>query len=131
MAVVVAWAAVFPAIGSWAADRKEKPKPAVVDIQNLKAALDGSKINIDGVVHNSGERPIEQLVLSFHFFDTDHKPVTTLKLEVQEEEIGSGEDAEIHAASNEPPRAVSLEVTAAERGERNLKVLHPGPYPID
>jgi hypothetical protein len=119
------------AIGANAADKKQKPKPAVVEIQGLKVAVDGSKINIDGTVRNSGERTIERLVLSFHFFDTEHKPVTTLKLEIDDETIDPGEDTEIHAAANEPPRAVSMEVTAADRSEKDLKVVNPGPYRIE
>jgi hypothetical protein len=118
-------------LGAPAADKKQKPKPAVVEIQGLKVTLDGSKISIDGAVHNSGERTIEKLVLSFHFYDTEHKPLTTLKLAFDEDTIEPGEDAEIHAAAYEPPRAVSMEVTAADRGEKDLKVVNPGPYPIE
>jgi hypothetical protein len=82
-------------------------------------------------VHNSGERTIENLVLSFHFFDTDHQPVTTLNLDVDDESIDPDEDAEIHAAANEPPRAISLEVTASAHGEKELTVINPGPYQIE
>jgi len=114
-----------------AADKKQKPKPAVVEIQNLKVTLDGRKINLEGLVHNSGERTIEKLVLSFHFFDTEHKPVSTLKLDIDDETIDPGEDTEIHAQAYEPPRAVSMEVTAADRGEKDLKVVNPGPYAIE
>jgi hypothetical protein len=113
------------------AGKKQKPKPAVVELEGLKVTLDASKIHIDGAVHNSGERTIEKLVLSFHFLDTEHQPVTTLKLEIEDETIDPGEDAEIHAEANEPPRAVSMEVTAADRGEKDLKVLNPGPYRIE
>jgi hypothetical protein len=112
-----------------AADKKQKP--AVVELQGLKVAIEGSQINIDGTVHNSGERTIEKLVLSFHFFDTDHQAISTLKMEVDEETIHAGDDAEIHAAAHEPPRAVSLEVTASARGEKDLKVINPGPYQIE
>ena len=118
-------------IGAQAADKKQKPKPAIVELQNLKVALHGSEIDIDGSLRNSGERTIEKLVLSFHFFDTEHQPVSTLKMEVDEETIDPGEDTEIHAAANEPPRAVSMEVTAADRGERDLKVINAGPYRIE
>src|SRR5258708_144137 len=110
--------AMLLVIAGMAADKKQKPKPAVVELQGLKVAVDGSKINIDGIAHNSGERTIEKLVLSFHFFDTEHKPLTILKLEMDDETIDPDEDAEIHAAAYEPPRAVSMEVTAADRGEK-------------
>jgi hypothetical protein len=113
------------------ADKKQKTKPAVVEIQGLKVTLEGTKINIDGALHNAGERTIEKLVLSFHFFDTEHKPVTVLRLEIDDETIDPEEDAEIHAAANEPPRAISVEITAADRGERDLKVVNPGPYQIE
>ena len=113
------------------AEKKPKPKPAVVELQDLKVTLEGTRINIDGAVHNRGERAIEKLVLSFHFFDTEHKPVTTLKLEVDEATLAPDDDAEIHAAANEPPRAVSVEVTAEDHGEKDLKVVNPGPYSIE
>jgi len=113
------------------ADKKQKPKPALVELQGFKVAIDGKQLNIDGTVHNRGERTIEKLVLSFHFLDTDHQPVSTLKLDVDDETIDPGEDAEIHAAAHEPPRAVSVEVTAADRGEKDLKVVNPGPFPIE
>jgi len=114
-----------------AADKKRKIKPAVVELQELKVSLAGSQVNIDGTVHNSGERAIEKLVLSFTFFDTAHEPVSTLKMDVDEQTIEPGDDAEIHAAAHEPARSVSVEVTAADRGERDLKVINPGPYQIE
>jgi hypothetical protein len=129
--VVLAAGVVLFALGAEAADKKQKPKPAVVEMQGLKVTVDGAKVDIDGTLHNSGERTIERLVLSFHFFDTDHSPVTTLKLELDDETIDPGEDSEIHAAAKEPPRAVSMEVTAADRGEKDLKVINPGPYRIE
>ena len=124
--VALLCAAVAPA-----ADKKQKPKPAVVELRGLKVTIDGAQVNIDGSVHNSGERTIEKLVLSFHFFDTGHQPVTTLRMEVDDETIDPGEDAEIHAAAHEPARAISVEVTAADRGEKDLKVVNPGPYRIE
>ena len=127
-ALAVAFALLCAAV---AADKKQKSKPAVVELQAFKVVLGGSQIDIDGTVHNSGERTIEKLVLSFHFFDTQHQPVSTLKLEVDDETIDPGEDAGRHAAEHQPPRAVSLEVTASGRGEKELKVINPGPYQIE
>lgn len=110
---------------------KEKPKPAKVELKDFKVLVDGPHVNIDGVVHNSGERTIENLVLAFHFFDSDHQPVTTLKLDVEDESIDPGEEAEIHAAANEPPRSITVEVTASAHGEKELTVVNPGPYRIE
>src|SRR5882724_427341 len=90
---VVAWITVLVAAAAGAADKK-KPKPAVVEMQGLKVTVDGSKINIDGAVHNSGERTIEKLVLSFHFFDTEHNPVSTLKLDIDDATIDPGDENE-------------------------------------
>jgi len=113
------------------ADKKQKPKPAKVELKGFKVTIEGRTVNLDGSLLNSGERTIEKLVLSFHFFDTEHKPVSTLQLEIDNEEIDPGEETEIHAAAKEPPRAVSVEITAADRGEKDLKVVNPGPYPIE
>jgi hypothetical protein len=110
---------------------KDKPKPAKVELKDFKVAVDGSHVNIDGIVHNAGERTIENLVLYFHFLDSDHQPVTTLRLDVDDESIDPDEDAEIHAAANEPPRSVSVNVTASAHGEKELTVVNPGPYQIE
>src|SRR5271166_3849858 len=117
---------VLCALATVSADKKQKAKPAVVELQDLKVVIEGQQLNIDGTVHNRGERTIEKLVLAFHFFDTDHQPVSTLKLDVDDETIDPGEDAGIHAAAHEPQRAISVEVTAADRGEKDLKVINPG-----
>lgn len=114
-----------------AADKKEKPKPAKIELQEFKVAVEGSHVNIDGTIHNSSDRTIQNLVLSFHFFDSEHQPVSTLKMDVDEETIHAGDDAEIHAAANEPPRSVTVEVTASAHGERELTVINPGPYQIE
>jgi hypothetical protein len=119
------------ALAALAADKKQKGKPAVVELQDFKVVIEGKQLSIDGTVHNRGERTIEKLVLSFHFFDTDHQAVSTLKLDVDDDTIDPGEDTEIHAAAHEPPRAISVEVTAADRGEKDLKVINPGPYQIE
>ncbi len=124
-------AALLFAAASPAADKKEKPKPAKVELQGLKITVNGSHVSIDGALHNSGDKTIQRLVLAFHFFDSEHQPVTTLKMEVDEETIHPGDDAEIHAEANEPPRSISLEVTASARGEKELTVVNPGPYPIE
>ncbi len=128
---LAAVAIVCFALTATAADKKQKPKPAVVEIKGLKVTLDGNKINIDGTVRNAGERVIERLVLSFHFYTTDHQPLTTLKLELDEDTIDPAEDTEIHAQAYEPPRAVSMEITAADHGEKDLKVVNAGPYRIE
>jgi hypothetical protein len=113
------------------ADKKPKVKHAVVEIQELKVTVDGPHVNIDGKLRNAGERQIEKLVLSFHFFDPDHKPVTTLHMDVDPDTLDPDDDTEIHAAANTPPRAVSVEVTAEDRGEHELTVVKAGPYLID
>lgn len=121
--------AAFFAIAVWGA--KDKPQPAKVEIKGFKVAVDGSHVNLDGTIRNSGDHVIRNLVLSFHFFDSDHQPVTTLKLDVEEESIEPDEEAEIHAAANEPPRSISVEVTASAKGEKELHVINPGPYQIE
>lgn len=123
------FAAALFAIALWGS--KDKPKPAKVEIKDFKVVVDGPHVNLDGTIRNSGDHVIRNLVLAFHFFDSDHQPVTTLKLGVDEEAIEPDEEAEIHAAANEPPRSVSVEVTASAKGEKDLNVVNPGPYQIE
>lgn len=120
---------MFAALFAEAASKTSKG--GAIEIESMKVAVDGSKLLIDGQIKNAGERPLEKIVLAFHFFDTGHNPVSTLRLEVEEAKIEPGDEAAVHAGANEPPRSVSVEITASDHGERDIKVLKPGPYPIE
>jgi len=49
-------AVLLCAVATLAADKKQKAKPAVVELQDFKVVIEGKQLNIDGTVHNRGER---------------------------------------------------------------------------
>ncbi|MDQ6706155.1 MAG: hypothetical protein M3Z85_09320 [Acidobacteriota bacterium] len=114
------------------ADKKpKKPKPPDIEMLEVSAKRSEGLISIDSKVRNVGEKPIRGLTVIFEFFGPGHVPITTQKATVEEETLDKGEEAMIRAQLNDPVRAVSLEISAVDEPGHDLKVVKPGPYPIE
>lgn len=118
---------------STAADKKrnQPPKPAEIEIVEITARRGEGRVSLDGRVKNSGERPAPGVVLFFDFMAPGRQVITTKRGNLEIEVLEPGEEAEFHVYAPEPPRAVEIRVQAQDSGERDLKILKPGPYPIE
>ena len=121
---------MIAAVSLTGADRK-KPKPAEVLVLEASARRDGDHIKMDGRVRNSGERPIQGLILSFDFFAPGKTPLTTQKGAVEEELLEPGKEAAFRMELGDIGRAVSFQINAFDESGRDLKVIKPGPFPIE
>ncbi|MEO7651226.1 MAG: hypothetical protein ABIZ80_12215 [Bryobacteraceae bacterium] len=110
---------------------KKKPKPAEVLVVEATARRDGDVIKMDGRIRNSGEKPIQGLILSFDFFAPGKTPLTTQKGAVDDEIIEPGKEASFRMELGDIGRAVSFKINAFDEGGRDLKVTNPGPFPIE
>ncbi|MDQ6700019.1 MAG: hypothetical protein M3Z36_07520 [Acidobacteriota bacterium] len=114
------------------ADKKpKKPKPPDIEMLEVSAKRNEGLIAIDSKVRNVGEKPLRGLTVIFEFFGPGHVPITTQKATIEEETLDKGEEAMIRAQLNDPVRAVSLEISAVDEPGHDLKVVKPGPYPIE
>jgi len=124
--VILILAAVLTSV---AADKKKKPP----DLQVLEASAHRgeSKVSIEGRVRNSGEKPIKELTLLFHFLAPGKQPITIEKGSIDEEILEPGNEAEFRMEANDPPRSVEFEIDAQDRSGRELRVAGSGPFPIE
>ncbi|MCI0363230.1 MAG: DUF2393 domain-containing protein [Phycisphaerales bacterium] len=117
------------AVSLRAADKKKKPLE--VEILEARAQRDERKVALDGRIRNSGERPIQGLVLIFDFFADGRQPLVTQKAPIDEETLSEGQEAVFRMELNAPPRAVEFRINAEDKSRRELDVLKAGPYPIE
>lgn len=114
-----------------AAEKKKKPKPAAVEVLEARAQRGERRLALDGRVRNSGERPIEGLVLIFDFFADGRTPLVTQKAPIDEETLGQGQEAVFRMELNAPPRAVEFRIQAEDKDRRELNIVKAGPYSIE
>ena len=125
-------ALIFAALTLSGADKKpKKPKPPDIEVIEVSAKRSEGLIAIDSKVRNVGEKPIRGLTIVFEFFAPGHVPLTTQKATIEEEILNKGEEAMIRAQLNDPVRAVSIEISAVDEPGHDLKIVKPGPYPIE
>jgi hypothetical protein len=103
------------------------------DVQILESRarrVEEGRVSVDGRVR-IGAKPIKGLVLVFDFISADGDPLTSQKVEVDDDVLARGEESTFHAATNNPPGAVRYQLRAFDGADRELRVGNPGPYTIE
>jgi hypothetical protein len=113
------------------AQEKRKPKPGEVEVVELQARRGEERVTLDGRLKNTGELPIVGLRLTIYFISPDEKVVSTKQGSVETPSLGPGEETEFHLETTAPARAVSLRIEAISKGENEVKMTPPGPFPIE
>jgi hypothetical protein len=119
---------------SVAADKKRNrapPKPTEIEVVEITARRGEGRVSLDGRVKNTGERAAVGIVLLFDFMAPGRQVITTKRGDLEIETLEPGEEAEFHVYAPEPPRAVEIRVQVRDGSQRDLKVIKPGPYPIE
>jgi hypothetical protein len=121
-----------------AGGRKDKPKggkPRGGKVALLELAVhragDENRIEIDGRLRNDGDRPLDGLTLMLHFLGADNDQVSQLRGKIDNEALDAGEESEFHWQLSNNPRAVEVQVTAANKQGFEVDLDKPGPYPIE
>lgn len=111
---------------SIAADKK-------TDIEVLEASAHRgeSRISLEGRIRNSGEKPIKEVILYFHFMAPGRQVITTQKSPIDEELLEPGQESSFRVELNAPPRSVEFSIDAMTAIGRELRVGKSGPYPIE
>ena len=78
------------ALAGASAGADKKPKPPDIEVLEASAHRGEARISVDGRVRNSGEKPIKELTLLFHFMAPGKQVVTTQKGRIEEEVLGGG-----------------------------------------
>jgi hypothetical protein len=103
-----------------------------VQIVEVKARrVEEGRISVDGRVRITADKPVKGLVLVFDFISTDGDPLTSQKVEVDDDVLKRGEESAFHAATNNPPGAIRFRLRAFDGADRELRVGNPGPFIIE
>lgn len=109
------------------------PAQRRTDVQVLEAKVrrvEDGKLAIDGRV-KIGQKPLKGLVLVFDFVSSEDDPLTTEKIEVDNEELDAGEETSFHGTTMNPPGAVRYSMRAFDTADRQLRIGNAGPFTIE
>ena len=122
------WVLIILALAgaSIAADKKTD-----IEVMEVSAHRGESRISLEGRIRNSGEKPLKQVILYFHFMAPGRQVVTSQKSPLDEELFEPGQESSFHVELNAPPRSVEFSIDAKTAIGRELRVGKPGPYPIE
>ncbi len=113
-----------------AADKKKKqPEIRVVE---TSARRGQQLIALDARVRNTGEKPIEALILLFDFQAAGGGLViSTQKTGIDEPVLEPGAEAVVHVQLRDHVRAVRYKLQAVDEAGHDIKVINPGPFLIE
>ena len=109
----------------------KKKKQLSIQVMETSARRGEETISLDGRVRNSGDRPIQKLILLFDFIAPGGAVISTQQFPVEESVLEPGTDTVFRAKLNDNVRAVRYRVGATDSVGREFLVSNPGPYVIE
>src|SRR5438445_9434228 len=110
---------------------QRKAKPPEVRVLEAKSRREEGKILMDGRLRATADKPIRGLVVYFDLLSPENGVVTSEKAVLDEDPVPPGEERSYHSETSENARAVRFQIRAFDKGERELRVANPGPFPIE
>jgi len=114
---------------SFGQQRRKPENITRIEVRELKAGRAEGRITLDGVIRNTGTRPLTKVVLLFDLLDADRKTISRRRGAVEEPVLAPGDDWSFHFYVADHARAVEVSVAAEQRG-MEMDVAKPGPFPI-
>jgi hypothetical protein len=106
-------------------------KRADVQVLETRARrVEEGRIVVDGRV-KVGDKPLRGLVLVFDFTSADGDPLTSQKVDVDDDVLARGEETSFHATTMNPPGAIRYRLRAFDGAERELRIGNSGPFTIE
>jgi hypothetical protein len=118
------------ALALCASPADKKKKSSEVEVLLFKAVHDGVEVTVDGRVRATADRPIQDMTLGFDFLAAGKQVVSTRSVAVDESTLENGDEAAFHATTSYPRNAIQI-LVRAYRGDMELTVANPGPFPIE
>ncbi len=111
------------------ADKKKK-QPEISVVETI-ARRGQQLIALDARVRNTGDKPIEALILLFDFQAAGGAVISTQKTPVEEPVLAPGDEALVRVQLRDHVRAVRYRVQAVDEAGHDIKVLNAGPFVIE
>jgi hypothetical protein len=124
-------ALVLASVVLCAASQKKQKKILEISVVETAGHRTEGTIALDGRVRNTGNTPIEGLVILFDFMAPGGAVISTQKFPTEDEVLEVGQETVFRAQLNDEVRAVRYRISAVDRGERDVKVGKAGPYVIE
>ena len=119
--------ASFSSLGQ---QRRKQENVSRIEVRELKAGRAEGRITIDGVIRNTGVRPLTKLVLLFDLQDAERKTISRRRGAVEEPVLDQGDEYSFNFYVADHARAVEVSVAAEARG-LEINVAKAGPYLIE
>jgi hypothetical protein len=113
-----------------ASQKKQKRVLEISVVETVGRRVEGT-IALDGRVRNTGNTPIEGLVILFDFMAPGGAVISTQKFPTEDEVLEVGQESVFRGQLSDEVRAVRYRISAIDRGERDVKVGKAGPYVIE
>lgn len=113
-----------------APNKKSKKAPDAV-VESIRLVREGQTITIDGRVKNTGEKPINGMVLIIEFFGPNKDSLTIQNGPIESPLVSPGEEAEFLLQVAAPPRAVEVKIEAQDKSGKDLRIEKNGPFSIE
>ena len=111
--------------------KNAEKKPPEVHLVEATAQVEDRRINIDGRVRNTGEKPIRKLNFILEMLDSDSKVLTRQQGRIDEDTLDPGDEAIFRAQIAWHARAVWFRVEFEDGGGRELMAANTGPFAIE
>jgi hypothetical protein len=111
--------------------KRKSPKPPDLQMLKVDARRTDSGISVDGRVKNTGEKPLNGVVLLIDFLAPGKEVLTTKNGPVEAEVLAPGEESEFRLQINDQNRAVHIRFNAEDKDKRDLRVENSGPFTIE
>jgi hypothetical protein len=121
------------AVLAFAQRKKSAPKGPEVELLEASARAQEGRLNLDGRVRNTSERPIIKLTIIWELLDSDGRVLTRQQGPIDQPELAPGEECVVEAQIAFHARSVSFRVSFEDGGGRELRVdaKKTGPFPIE
>ena len=110
---------------------QRKQKPPDVEVLETRARRNEGKIQLDGRVRTTGEKPIHGLIVIFDLISAENNVVGSERAVLDEDFVVPGQERSYHSETSEHARAVRYRIRAFALGDRELRAANTGPFPIE
>lgn len=123
--------AVLASLLSAGEKKRKQSQPPELEVAEAAARRVRDRIEFDGIVRNISETPLVGLVLKFEFLSSGIKVMTVRKGPLPEKMLDAGDECAFAFQMTDEPRAVQFRIGAFDEKKNVLRVVKPGPYPIE
>lgn len=111
--------------------KSAQQKAPEIELLDASAKVEDSRVNIDGHVKNTSERPIKKLIAIFEVLDPSDNVLTKQQGPIEQSVLEPGEEGSFHVQIAWHARGHAFRVSFEDGSGRDLRAENTGPFPIE